>query len=183
MSDGPHRSLPMRPGWKRLAQRADNANFTPAQVHEALLPALSEDCRIEMTTAFLDAFKGVYGTLLKHDIDSQLEALRTVAGFGIGRTVLDYAAQLAANGDTGIDAAEKALASALIDRATRGARQTEEFYCRVADAPRGLNVRDRIDQAIGNGVDALARQVLKIDPKSTQRTPPKHQDLDDGVNL
>ena len=76
MSDGPHRSLPMRPGWKRLAQRADNANFTPAQVHEALLPALSEDCRIEMTTAFLDAFKGVYGTLLKHGAAADFPAER-----------------------------------------------------------------------------------------------------------
>ncbi len=32
MSDGPHRSLPMRPGWKRVAERAYNPNFDPVQI-------------------------------------------------------------------------------------------------------------------------------------------------------
>ena len=183
MSDGPHRSLPMRAAWKRVAEYADNPNFTPSEVNAALLPALAEDCRIELSPAFLDAFRSVYGTLFNHDIDSQLESLRSVAGIGLGRTVLDYAAQLAANGETGKDAPEKALACALKDRGVRGARQVEECYCRVTGEPRALNVRNRIEQALSSGIDGLARQVLKIDPRSTGRIPPKRQDVDDGVKL
>src|SRR6267142_7186561 len=100
MSDGPHRSLPMRPGWKRVAERAHNRNYDAQQVQEALLAALAKDCRIELSPAFIADFYGVYGTLLKDDLPTQLESLRGVAAGGLGRTVLDYAIQLASNGET-----------------------------------------------------------------------------------
>lgn len=35
MSDGPHRSLPMRPDWKKLAEYADNKNFVRDPVRDA----------------------------------------------------------------------------------------------------------------------------------------------------
>jgi hypothetical protein len=43
MSDGPHRSLPMRRHWKDLAERAAKAAFSPDQVCEALPLALKCD--------------------------------------------------------------------------------------------------------------------------------------------
>ncbi len=36
MSDGPHRSLPMRNGWRKLAERAANTNFEPTEISEAI---------------------------------------------------------------------------------------------------------------------------------------------------
>lgn len=181
MSDGPHRSLPMRPHWKRVAERADNRNFTVAAVNDALLPTLSEECRIELSADFIGSFAGIYGTLFKQDIETQLEGLRSEAGMGLGRTVLDYALQLAASGETGPDAASKALAAALADRSVRCARQIEEHYCRESNEPRALNVRQRIEQALSSGMDGLARQILKLQPRSVGRTPRKQQGLDDGV--
>lgn len=181
MSDGPHRSLPMRPHWKRVAERADNPNFTPAQVNDALLPTLGEECRIELSSDFIDSFVGAYGTLFNHDIENQLEGLRSEAGIGLGRTVLDYALQFAANGETGPNAATKALAAAIVDRGMRCARQIEEHYCRESHEPRALNVRRRIEQALATGIDGLARQILKLQPRSLGRTPRKQQGLDDGV--
>lgn len=41
MSDGPHKSLPMRRAWRRLAEYADNRNF-------------ERDCRGEVGCSFLD---------------------------------------------------------------------------------------------------------------------------------
>ena len=102
----------MRPGWKRVAERAYNRNFDPAQIREAVLPALAKDCRIELSEVFLSSFRSVYDTLPKDDLPNQLEGLRSVAGAGLGRTVLDYAIQHANNGATGATA-EQALASAL----------------------------------------------------------------------
>jgi hypothetical protein len=37
MSDGPHKSLGMRPGWKRFAKRSDKAAYERDQVAEAPL--------------------------------------------------------------------------------------------------------------------------------------------------
>ena len=42
MSDGPHRSLPMRPWWRRLAERADRCAFGVEEVADALVPALEQ---------------------------------------------------------------------------------------------------------------------------------------------
>jgi hypothetical protein len=172
----------MRPGWKRVAERAHNRNFNAAQIEEAVLPALAKDCRIELSELFLSSFRGLYDTLLKDDLPNQLEGLRSVAGAGLGRTVLEYAIQQAADGATGGAAADKALTSALLDRNARCARQVDEFYRRALKNRSTIDMRARIEQA-GAGIDGLARQVLKIEPKTTRRAPPKHQDLDDGVPL
>ena len=40
MSDGPHRSLPMRRGWKHVAERGDKPAFTTEDIAEAIVPAL-----------------------------------------------------------------------------------------------------------------------------------------------
>jgi hypothetical protein len=183
MSDGPHKSLPMRPGWKRLAECADNRAFAPDEVSRALIPALEQDCRQEIPTSFLDALQNTYGTLFNERLSEQLEALRPATGHGLGRCVLDHALRRAANGETGIDASVKAVTDALVDRATRGTRQVEEHYCRESTNNRARDVRARLEEAVGSAtVEGLARRLLKLDPG-----PPssgiKQQGLDDGVKL
>jgi hypothetical protein len=121
MSDGPHRSLPMRPGWKRVAEYGDNRAFAPQEVCNAIPAALEEDCRAEMAPRFLDAYCDVFrnqeSSLFKDQVAPQLEALRGLAGLGMGRVVLDHAIQLCESGETGTNAAVKAVADALTDRA------------------------------------------------------------------
>lgn len=185
MSDGPHRSLPMRPGWKRVAECGDNRAFEPEEVGRAIIPALEQDCRGEMTPQFIDTFCGLYQSLFKDDLASELEALRPAAGCGIGHVVLDNAIQLAAAGETGADVPVKAVTDALTDRAARGARQVEEHYCRESTAPRAHAVRARIEQAIGDSAAAIAgvaRKILKVDSGPSVR-PVKQQGLDDGVRF
>ncbi len=41
MSDGPHRSLNMRRGWKRFAKRADKEAYAPEEVCDAIPAALA----------------------------------------------------------------------------------------------------------------------------------------------
>jgi hypothetical protein len=190
MSDGPHRSLPMRPSWKRVAKRGDKCAFATDEISAALIPALQQDCNGEVGPLFLDALINLcrehQHSLFKDDIESRFEALRPYAGMGIARVVLDEAVRFASAGEAGFDIAIKALSSALTDRATRCARQVEEHYFRESTAPRAHRVRDRIEQAIsisGAGINALACQMLKVDTDRTALQPLKQQGLDDGVRL
>ncbi len=187
MSDGPHRSLPMRRGWKRVAESADNQAFGTDEIRDAILPALEEDCRGEISPEFFSGLRRVCAdqeaSLFKNDVVPSLEALRNSAGAGLARVVLNYALQQAARGNSAKDIPESALKDALMDRAARGARQVEEHYYRESTTPRANRVRERIEQAIGNAdIDSVARRIL--DPESKSETQaPRRQGLDDGVKL
>lgn len=188
MSDGPHRSLPMRPRWKRVAECADNRAFEPEEIRNAMIPALEQDCRRDMSPEFLSGLCRVCrnreGSLFKDEANRALEALRGVAGPGIGRVVLDHAIRIAASGSTEIDIPVKATTHALKDRAARGARQVEEHYCRESTRPHASRVRERIEQAISRtDMDGLARQIMNREPGRSARPPSKRQGLDDGVKF
>jgi len=188
MSDGPHRSLPLKRGWKRVAERADKRAFAPEEISTAIIPALEEDCRDEMSGEFIDGIRGIFeeqeNLLFKHDLKARLEALRGQAGCGIGRTVLDNVAEISASDAPGLLALINAVTAALTDRANRCSRQTEEHYCRTASTPRANNVRARFEQGIaGAALEALARQILKLDGSRRERPTLRRQGLDDGVSL
>jgi hypothetical protein len=187
MSDGPHRSLPMCSGWKRVAERGDKRAYAADEISRAIIPALELDCRTEMQPGFIDrvykAFRNQESSLFKDGLGKQLESLRGMAGSGIGRAVLDHSIMVAERGGTGRRGLEEALKSALKDRAAKGARQIEEHYCREASAPRAQKVRERIEEGIrGADLVGLARQILKVDPPSP-RPAMRQEGLDDGVRL
>ena len=55
MSDGPHRSLPMRRGWKLVTERSGKRAYASEEISDAILVALEQDCRTEMPAPFIDA--------------------------------------------------------------------------------------------------------------------------------
>lgn len=188
MSDGPHRSLPMRPGWKRVAECGDKAAFAAEEISGAIVSALRRDCRTEMLEGKIDGIYRVFRdqetSLFKDQIMSRLESLRETAGSGIGRVVLDHAIKVAGRGGEGKDGMVQALTNALNDHAARGARQVEEHYYRESNRPRGQKVRTRIEQGIsGADVKGLARQILGLDPRPSSRPSSRKKGLDDGVKL
>jgi hypothetical protein len=75
-------------------------------------------------------------------------------------------ARLAAAGNRGDELASNALAGALHDHALRGVRQAEEHFLRKATQSRAQRLRDRLQQGVRTGAEAisgLARQMLKIE--------------------
>jgi len=187
MSDGPHRSLPMRLGWKRVAECGDNRAFVSEEVSEAIVPALEQDCHAEMAEPFLDAlwraFCGREPALFEVSIGQELQALRQSAGPGIGRVILDHAILVADAGKSGKAGLLEAVRNGLTDRAARGARQVEEHYYRKSNTPRAQRVRARIEKAVGGAaIDGLARRLLKIEHGPAIRVT-MHQGLDDGVRF
>jgi hypothetical protein len=188
MSDGPHRSLPMRPGWKRVAERAGNVAYGTDEVIAAMVPALTQDCRREISPDFLEDIRTVLreqdASLFKDDVRPHIEALRDAAGSGIGRTLLNNVSQILATDALGLETLVDAFAAALKDHAARGARQVEEHYLRKSTAPRAHNTRARIEQASADTqYEALARQLLGFKTAEPLRPALKRQDLDDGVSL
>ena len=188
MSDGPHRSLPMRRAWKRVAERSDKRAFASEEVSEAIVVALEQDCRQEMPAPFLDAAWRIFSdpepSLFVVQIAPQLEALRQMAGSGLGRVVLEEAILVAERGMTGRAGLVDALRNALLDRAAKGARQIEEHYCRESNTPRARHVRARIEDAIGSAViDGLARRILQVESTPGLPRVTMQQGLDDGVRF
>jgi len=173
----------MRRSWKQVAECGDNRAFAPEEVSQTIVPALEQDWRAEVIPRFVETFCGLPASLFKDQMESALEALRPVAGIGLGRAALDHAIQLAAKGESGPDLPQKAIANALTERAAKGARQVEEHFLRKSTEPRAQRVRARIEEAISNcgaAINGLSQKILKNDSGPSARVV-KRQGLDDGV--
>jgi hypothetical protein len=188
MSDGPHRSLPMCRAWKKAARCADNPAFEVEEIRNAIVPALEQDCRQEVSRGFLAGFRKICSdqqpTLFQRDLGPSLEALRRTAGPGMERLIVDHAIHAAVKGNTSTDIAEKAVADALRDRGARNGRSVEEHFFRNSTERRAHRVRVRIEQGVsGADMNAVAHRVLNGNTKKSVAKLSKRQGLDDGVKL
>lgn len=189
MSDGPHKSLPMRPGWKKFAERADLAAFDCDQVAELAVPALEDDWNDEVAP-HIDALRNVLfderqGRLLGPQNTAELEQLKRLnPGNTLWRGVVDRIAQGVADGLSGKEALEKGVTDALKDCAGRKALQVEEHYLRrTGDEQRATDVRARLDEGFARAsIDGMARRVLGVESSASGKLQ-KLQGLDDGVSL
>jgi hypothetical protein len=190
MSDGPHRSLKMRPAWKTVAAFADKRAFTPEQVRDAVVSAFAADWRMDVADnvagAICEVLGGEQDSLFRDQKLMQLEALQPMtAGRELAQVLLDCAIHRVAGRDANAgDAAVEAAVDALQIWGARHGRHIEEHYCRESSEWRADKVRGRIENGIGGAPFAgLARQLLKLEARTLSRTPQKQTGLDDGVPL
>ena len=123
MSDGPHRSLPMRPGWKKVAEFADNEAFAAEDVCEAVVEAVEKDWRKDVSPGFLASIRDVLSgtTLFSEDTIRSLEDLRqTTSGSVLGNTLLDHLTCAVSEGKSGDAALQEAMTNTSIDQSARG---------------------------------------------------------------
>lgn len=189
MSDGPHKSLPMRAAWKKFAERADKTAFEPQQVAEAVIPALDDDWREEVAPV-LGALRKMLGdsrqgSLFVDRVVSELEALKRLhPGSSFWEAVVDGVGQAVTKGRAADEALLDGVLDALRDRGVRGVRQAEEHYLRRTDQRRSLNLRARMLDGISAApLEAMARRLLGVDPDLSPKRPRKRKGLDDGVRL
>lgn len=189
MSDGPHRSLKMRPGWKKVAKFADMRAATPDEVGHAVAAAFSDDWRADVAAnvavSICEILGGQKDSLFQDQKVMQLEALRPfTAGRELAQILLDCAIQRAVSGEANGDAAVEAAADALDIWGARQGRHVEEHFRRESTVRRAGNLRNRIEEGIGGTARApLARQLLNLEPRTMPRTLQKQTGLDDGVRL
>ena len=189
MSDGPYKSLPMRPKWKRFAECIYNEAFSPEEVRDALLAALAGDWHQEIPENLVNKIQSM---LSDGQVDffwnqniQKLESLRVEAAeYPLLGVFLDYVIQAAAKGPSCANALLESTCQTLRDRAVRGARQVEEHYHKEPERNRVTDVRRRTEDAI-KGLDIVmsARHLLGIEKNEYPRAPVKQTGLDEGVPL
>jgi hypothetical protein len=188
MSDGPHRSLPMRKGWKKLAERGDGKLHTADQVRDAVPLALADDWREERCDDFMRQVKAVLvgtdqDTFFKPSKNETVDALRKLSGAGypMRRILVDALVQAVEDGHKGDRAMLRGVADALAVRCSAGTRQVEEHYLRASNERRAADVRTRIeDGASRSDFDSMARQFCKLEKAQPTN---KYDGLDEGVQI
>lgn len=189
MSDGPHRSLNMRRGWKQFAERADKNAYAPEELCDSISNALEQDWRAEVPESLPRQIRAIMAdtqsSLFGDQRIERLEALRSgIAGHPLGGVFLDCTIHAAANGKTGDEAVREAASTALTDRAARGIRQVEEQYRRESTHNRAMNVRERMESGVAQtDVAAIAGNLVGTDKIVQPRTSAKKTGLDVGVEF
>jgi hypothetical protein len=189
MSDGPHRSLPLRTGWQKVAEAADNQAAGADEIAERIPAALKQDWNQEVPGRLVREIAKILtenqGTLFASDRMEKLEVLRpAAAGSPLGGTLLDHAIEIAVSGRTGIEAVTETIQSALMDRAANSSRAVEEHYHREATRERSDNVRGRIEDGVRQApIRDLARDLSGETDAPSVAAPKKRSGLDDGVEL
>ena len=187
MSDGPHRSLPMRRPWKDLAERAAKAAFSTDEVCEALPRALRREFREAPVEAVREILGGgAQGSLLSKEIVEQLESARGACrGSSAGTALIDCAIEAVTSGLKGDPACQAAMENALDACSLYSFRSVEEHYQREATTHSARFVRGRLDAARHQcDFGALAGELLApAKPKGRPNNLPKRAGIDDGPEL
>jgi hypothetical protein len=184
MSDGPHRTLPMRRHWKDTAERAARLVHSESDVCEMLTFALKRDLLetpIEKMREILDNQKPDLFPTLQVE---QLEELRsTCRGSSAANVSIDCAIEAVQNGLRGHAAVQSALKNALDDVMRSAFRGMNEHYQREATPRETASLRARLGAA-RRQIDcgAIANELLSPQkppsPRSLQL--PRHTGLDEG---
>ena len=189
MSDGPHRSLNMRRGWKQLAKCADNVAFSTEEIRNALSSALADDWREEVPGDICQQLQTILnkgqGFLFSGKKIEWLEALRGErTGYPLCSVLIDCAMYAVFKEHSSDDTLAKVASSALSERAASGARQVEEHYHRKSTQGRAVHVRERIeDNIIQSDIAQLAKRLTGLDRTERRHRPVKKTDINDGVLL
>ena len=184
MSDGPHRSLQMRPRWKDLAERAATPAYDLEQVNEVLPVALAADFNPELVADVVEILRGPpQSSLFDEARTPQLEALRNShPADGAVATLLDCASEAIANGARGEEAALTAVANAVEAHAGAGCRQIKEHYQR-----KGAHTAEfgaRLDAALKQcAYKKLASELSSGRPRAGGSRLRKRSDVDEGPPL
>lgn len=189
MSDGPYKSLNMRPGWKKVAEIAEKPAFPLEDVGANMDMALSKDCRLELTSELIkglqENFMSPQQILFPEEIQKNIEILRNHAkGHPLAFNLVDNLEYQINNGAMGWGAVKEAMVNTLIDHTKRSARQVEEHYFRDPDRPRAVDVRERMKEGLKLvSFFEIVNQTLGIETKKNEPPASKKKGLDDGVQL
>lgn len=157
MSDGPHRSLPLKRRWKTVAERSSKDAWSVEDVVEATFHALERDLG-EAPVQFLQRILGVgpEASLFGGDHEAVLNELDYARiecrGSAIGNAAIDGAIQAVLEGLAGGEACKYALEHALERTFKSHSRSIEEHYQRKAGDRSARHMRDRL-AAVGSRCD------------------------------
>ncbi|MBN9049350.1 MAG: hypothetical protein J0H78_07795 [Rhizobiales bacterium] len=189
MSDGPHRSLPMRRPWKELAKRGDKRAYDSDQVTEAATHALASDFKNEVSAALIGALKDVFTRkdnslgLPEIALHQLAEAKTFAAGSVFGMNAVAWSIQLVHEGRLDKNALYEAVGLAAKERGFANTRSVQEHYLRESNQRRADGVSSRLSSAIAGLSESTLGSML-IDARQTaKRRPRKQTGVNEGVRL
>ena len=186
MSDGPHRSLPMRPWWKQVALRADKSAFSVPECADAIAVALERELAEELRPSFFQGLQDAHTEpgLFSPAESLHLQKLATEAVTPLERRVLDNITVLSADELSEVDGFLAAVTNACRNELPRFSKQIEEHYRRASGPNRARRERERLDEATARAdVEGFARKLLRPDGPRTAPVLKKKTGLDEGVSL
>lgn len=189
MSDGPHRSLPMRKPWRELAKRGDKLAYDSGQVAEAARDALASDFINEVSYSLVKALKDIFAgrdnslglpEIATHQLE---EAQSLAAGSVFGMSAVAWSFQLIHEGRFGMDAFHDALGLAAKERGLANTRSVEEHYVRESNQRRASSVSARLQDAIAGLPETELGAMLVAPQPARSRGSQKRTGINDGVRL
>lgn len=183
MSDGPHRSLPMRPWWRQVALRADRSAFDVSECADALTVALAREFAEELRPGFLQGLRNAHKEPGLFSPAESLHLQRLAPETPLECRVLDNIAVLSPAELSEVDGFLKAVTNAMTNEVPRFTKQIEEHYRRASGPGHAHRERERLDDATARAdVDGLARRLLRPEGRRASVLK-KKTGLDDGVSL
>ncbi|WP_183345855.1 hypothetical protein [Geomonas paludis] len=181
MSDGPHRSLPLRRHWKKVAELASKPAFSVGDVAALLRAALVKD----LSSNVLKQLQKILNGLFAEDCKAQLEEVRNQCrGSAMDNLLIDCAIEANTLGLTGDLACIAAVENSLQQYFLGVSRQVVEHYLRRAPAfP--VDMRKRLAE-VGEcaSLPDLSKRILSgngINPRSFSIQ--KQTGIDEGPPL
>lgn len=187
VSDGPHRTLNMSRAWKRFAERASKAAYSPEEVAECAAPALIGDWNVEVGSILrqvMDVLENApSGSLFDDQRSRDIAAIAEGARTPFEHTLADAAYDAVSTGSFGPDCARAVVEAALQERGLRCARQVEEHWHREGATRSAAQVRARVERGIASvDIGEIARKICE-GARLGARAPALRDGLDDGVRL
>ena len=189
MSDGPYKSLPMKPLWRRAAKCAYKEAYSPDEVVESVTRASHADWRSEVRPTLVSGVTAIVNamgqqSLFADQILSDLVGLQRTCTSPMESTFVLTAMEAVRSGHFGAIAVQLAAEDALSDRLLSNYRQVEEHVRRDDGLQNARFVRSRFEAAHPKvDFQGLARALLRTGDPLPRRTRASHTDLDAGVPL
>lgn len=190
MSDGPHRSLPLKKHWKDVAERASRPAYVASEISNAFARAVAleaAEAPFDIVRRLLGA--GGEGSLFAGDrnaLADQLESARAhCRGSASGNALLDGAVQAVLEGEVGDAAFDRAAAHCGEKIGESHNRSIEEHYQRKAGDRSARFMRGRLREAAALCEPAaIVRDIARSGtaPNHSARLD-RHTGLDEGPPL
>lgn len=180
MSDGPHRSLPMRPHWKRCAERAANVAFSMPEFGESLTISLWKDLSAPLAQIQAALVDGGQSKLF---INGQaLDSIRPPGSASAqALPMLDSARSAVERGLSGREALRFAAEAAIFGHTRSVLRSMEEHYLRCDQRAACNRLTKRFQSALApDAVRNLATRLLEGKPPMMRLA---LRSIDDGPRL
>lgn len=187
MSDGPYKSLPMAPWWKKVARAAENSAHSQEELRSLLVEAAAREMRrslpCQLVREVLNALESSASDLFG-DPKSALAQLEDSAAGPMARMFMDAVARQFTRDvrDPGA-AVSQAIVETAAEGVLCGLRQVEEHYRREAKPNSAGGVRNRLFEAL----DSADFSSLKVDRNTggveSSRHVTRRSGLDDGVDV